>query len=178
MELVRIHTYQMASQKPFLLSNLYPGLCDNNHFSSLWSKRTLLPSASRTFRQSVVLQHQSIRSGADRRAVYRINVHHNHLHLTNVFIPFRKNFGVFFTERVESGPRAWCDVGILQVYFSWSWNICWRCNESIIQRNDGHFILSLCLTGDVVPWSPHHLGNFFMISKGAYFYVLRYRTVP
>ena len=112
----------------------------------------------------VVLQRQSIWSGADRRAVSRINVHRNQLRSTNVFIPFRKNFGVFFTERVESRPRAWCDVGILQVYFSWSWNICWRCNESIIQRNDRHFILSLCLTGDVVPWSPHHLGNFFMTS--------------
>ena len=36
-------------------------------------------------------------------------------------------------------------------------------------------ILSLCLTGDVVLWSPHHLSNFFMISKGVYFYVLCYR---
>ena len=53
MELVRIRTYQMASQKLFLLSNLYPGLCDNNHFSSLWSRRTLLLSALRTSRQSL-----------------------------------------------------------------------------------------------------------------------------
>ena len=97
----------------------------------------------------VMLKCQCVWPWANRGAVSRVDVHCNQLCPTNILIPFGENFGVLLTERIKGGPRAGCNVSILQVHSSRSRNIRWRCNESIIQRNGmiGSLYLACFLRG-------------------------------
>ena len=83
-----------------------------------------------------MLKCQGVKSSAYRWAVSHIDVHCNQLCSTNILVPFGENLGVFLTKHIKGGPHAWCNVSILQVHSSRSWNICWRCKKCIIQRND------------------------------------------
>ena len=55
MELARIHTYQMALQKPFLHESPYPRLCGNSHFEDRLWRRTLRLLVLHTSRLSWVV---------------------------------------------------------------------------------------------------------------------------